>query len=193
MFSYIRSYLPEPVNTNVMYYAGMTQCMLQYYINNTFSASEIETRLFVGDLASASNREAMKEQGITHIIPIFNGAYELFPDDFEYKIIHINDDAWVDIGQFFDEYISYIDNVMNIPNTKIMIHCQRGASRSVTLMLAYLIYKTNQAKRIPLESVDEIINRILSEVKSHRPIADPNEGFMKALKCYVYRLNGYEY
>jgi predicted protein tyrosine phosphatase len=191
MFSYIRSYLPEPVNSNVMYYAGMTQCMLQYYINNTFSASEITSRLFVGDLASASNREAMKAQGITHIIPVFNGAYKIFPNDFEYKIIHINDDAWVDIGKFFDESVVYIDKIMNQPDTKIMIHCQRGVSRSVTLMLAYMIYVANREKQIPLELVDEVIDKILHDVKDHRPIAEPNEGFMEALKNYVHRLNEY--
>lgn len=191
MLSYLRSFLPDQINNNVMYYAGMTQCMLQYYLNNTFSASEITARLFVGDLASASNKEAMKEQGITHIISVLNGAYDIFPDDFTYKIIHINDDAWVDIGKFFDETNSYIDKVMQEPDTKIMIHCQRGASRSVTLMLAYMIYKTNQEKTIPLDSVDDIVNKILQEVKAHRPIAEPNEGFIEGLKSYIHRLNDY--
>src|SRR5579872_4058273 len=112
MLSYLRSFLPDRVNDNVMYYAGMAQCMVQYYLNNTFSASEITARLFVGDLASASNKEAMREQGITHIISVLNGAYDIFPDDFTYKIIHINDDTWVNIGKFFDETNSYIDEVM---------------------------------------------------------------------------------
>lgn len=191
MFSYVRSWLPESINTNVMYVAGMTQCMLQYYFNNTFSASEINARLFVGDLASASNREAMKEQGITHIVTVFNGGYKIFSNDFDYKIIHINDDSWVDIGKFFDETNEYIDNAFIKPDTKVMIHCQRGASRSVTLMLAYMLYKLNQEKQIPYELVDEIITKTLNEVKAHRPIAEPNEGFMHALKLYIYRLNGY--
>jgi len=191
MFTYIRSFLPDLINDNVMYCAGVTQCFFQYYINNTFSASEITNRLFVGDLASASNKEAMKEQGITHIIPVFNGAYRIYPNDFEYKFIHINDDAWVDIGKFFDEFVEYIDRIMVQPNTKIMIHCQRGVSRSVTIMLAYMIYKFNQNKQIPLEMVDDTVDTILHEIKVHRSIAAPNEGFMNALKCYVHRLNNY--
>src|SRR5579863_813565 len=100
---YIRSYLPDLVNNNLMYCVGMVTCFLQYYTNTTFSASEITDKLFVGDLASALNSDAMKEQGITHILSVFNGSYEIFSGDFEYKIIHINDDPWVDIGKYFDE------------------------------------------------------------------------------------------
>lgn len=191
MFSKIRSYLPEYINDNVMYYAGRAQCLVQYYINNNFSASEITERIFIGDLASAANCNAMIEQGITHIISVFNGAYPTYPDNFEYKIIHINDDIWVDIGMYFDETNEYIDKVLTNPNTKIMIHCQRGASRSVTLLLAYLIYRINLENKIELGDIDIVLNKILKEVQSHRPIADPNPGFMDALKTYICEKNDY--
>ncbi|VBB18786.1 hypothetical protein YASMINEVIRUS_1318 [Yasminevirus sp. GU-2018] len=189
--SLVRSYMPEAVSDTVMYYAGMARCLIQYYINNTFSASEITSRLFVGDLASASNCDAMKEQGITHILSVINGAFPIFPKDFKYKIVHINDDPWVDIAKYFEESNQFIGEALSTPNTKVMIHCQRGVSRSVTLLLAYMILKQNEVKKIPKEIIGETVNKILAEVKAHRPIAEPNEGFMESLRLYVCRLNDY--
>jgi predicted protein tyrosine phosphatase len=187
--SFIRSYLPESINSNVMYYFGKTRCYLQYYVNNTFSANQIVPRIYVGDLASASNKEALQEQGITHIVSIYNGCYEIFPDDFKYKIIHINDDTWIDIDNYFDESNDFIDSALNNNNAKVMIHCQRGVSRSVTLLIAYLLWKKNKETKIENDNIDNTINNIIKEIKVHRPIAEPNDGFINCLKKYIFRLN----
>lgn len=189
--SLIRYYLPETVNNNVMFYIGQARCFMQYYINNTFSANEIVPGIFVGDLASASNSDAMKEQGITQILSIFNGSYEIFPEVFEYKLIHINDDTWVSIDEHFEECNLFIDYVMSKPDQKVMIHCQRGVSRSVTLLVAYLLWKKNTDSQIEEDKIDEVIVTVLKEIKAHRPIAEPNDGFIQCLKRYICRLNGY--
>ena len=188
----LRYYLPTIISDNLMYYTGMTLCYLQYYVNNTFSASEITDRLFVGDLASASNSCAMKAQGITHIVSVFNGTFELFPNEFKFKAIHVNDDPWVDIGKYFDESNAFIENAMNTSGTKVMIHCQRGVSRSVTLMMAYILLKMNQIKQIPQAEITKVITTLLCRIKEHRPIALPNDGFIESLRIFICRLNGYE-
>jgi len=187
----MRYYLPTYLSDNVMYYTGMARCYLQYYINNTFSASEITDRLFVGDLASACNNDAMRAQGITHIVSVFNGTVEMFPNEFKFKAIHINDDPWVDIEKYFDESNAFIEEALSTPRSKVMIHCQRGVSRSVTLMMAYLLLKMNQSKPIPQAEVTQVIGNVLSQIKEHRSIAEPNDGFLDSLKTFVYRLNGY--
>lgn len=190
--SAIRYYLPQTVNDTIMYYVGKARSIFQYYIDNTFSASAITERLFIGDLASASNAEAMKEQGITHIVAVYNGAIEIFKDEFKYMIIHINDDTWDNIMKHFDETNRFIDDALQNQDSKVMIHCQRGASRSVTIFLAYTLYKMNFAKQIPFDQIDDVITSVLEEVRTHRPIADPNEGFIRALREYICVMNGYD-
>lgn len=191
--SFVRYYLPHTVSDYAMFYIGQARCYLQSYVNNTFSANEITSRIFVGDLASATNHEAMKEQGITHILSVFNGAYELFPSDFKYKIIHINDDEWIDISEYFEESNKFIDDAINSnPNNKVMIHCQRGVSRSVTLLMAYMIWKYNLENKIKEDDIDNFIKEILKTVKNHRSIAEPNIGFISFLKKYICKLNGYD-
>jgi protein tyrosine phosphatase len=172
-----------------MYYFGKTRCYLQYYINNTFSANQIVPRIFIGDIASASNKDALQEQGITHILSVYNGCYEIFPDDFKYKIIHINDDIWTDINKYFDESNHFIDMALSGIDTQVMIHCQRGVSRSVTLLIAYLLWKQNKNSKISNDEIDNNINSIIKEIQVHRPIAEPNTGFIKCLKKYIYELN----
>lgn len=191
--SQLRAYLPDRINNYAMYYIGRARCTLQGYYDNTFSATELSDRIYVGDIASASNKLAMQEQGITHILSIYNGAYEIFSTDFTYKLIHINDDPWVKIENYFDESNDFIDIAMSDPNNKIMIHCQQGISRSITLLLAYKLKKMNETKQIKIEDINESINNVLDNVKMQRNIADPNGGFIEALRIYICKLNDYKY
>ncbi len=188
----IRSYLPEIINNNFMYYLGKVRCTFQGYYDTTFTASQITSNMFVGDLASSLNKDAMKEQGITHIVSVINGSSEMFPEDFEYHIIHINDDSWVDIKQHFIETNKFIENASLNPVNKILIHCHRGASRSVTVACAYLLWTRNKVCKIPEDKIDEVVNTILEDIKSHRSIACPNEGFVNGLKDYVKEINDYK-
>lgn len=193
----IRSYLPETFNENLMFYVGRARSLVQGYVNDTFSASKITNNIFVGDLASASNKSAMLEQGITHVLFVMNGGYEIFPKDMEYKLIHVNDDPWVDISKYFAESNQFIDEAIGTEKlregNKIMIHCQRGVSRSVTLLVAYELWKRNQKKPIPQPDIDSQIDSIMHGIKVHREIAEPNPGFMKCLQKYVHDLNSYEW
>jgi hypothetical protein len=49
----------------------------------------------------------------------------------------------------------------------------------------------NQTTQIPQKDVIESISELLIQIKQHRPIADPNFGFIESLKTYIYNLNGY--
>ena len=54
------------------------------------------------------------------------------------------------------------------------MHCQAGVSRSVSLVIAYLIRK----ERISYEVAYE-------KVRERRPVANPNKGFVKQLKQFA--------
>lgn len=55
-----------------------------------------------------------------------------------------------------------------------MVHCQAGVSRSVSLVMAYLIRKY----RIGYEEA-------FTMVKKRRPVANPNKGFTKQLRRFA--------
>lgn len=63
------------------------------------------------------------------------------------------------------------------PENKILVHCFAGRSRSVAIILAYLMYKL----RIPLSVA-------LLHVRQFRANANPNNGFINQLKAFEYEL-----
>ena len=169
----IRQYCPEIVNDNLWYVIGKTLTTIQYYTNqNEFTATEVYDNIYVGGIDSSMNKEELKKNNITHIISLINGYYEIYSDDFTYKIIHINDDSWVNIKQYFEECNKFIDDAIK-NNGKILIHCKFGASRSITIAIAYLIYKYKFSP-----------TKCLNDVKIKRVQSNPNDGFIDQLTEY---------
>tara|TARA_Y100000780_G_C13678539_1_gene415113 strand:+ start:621 stop:1208 length:588 start_codon:yes stop_codon:yes gene_type:complete len=194
MTTNFREYLPEIINDNLMYYVGQVRYSLQPYVSIEYTADKIVDNIYVGDIASISNKEELLKNNITHIVSVINGGKEIFPEDFKYKIIHINDDYWVDIKSHFDDSIKFIEDALKeSKNNNVMIHCQRGVSRSVSIMVAYLLKKRNEKNKIKKEEVKEIVFKTIQDVKEKRKIAEPNEGFVKKLEEYVCDLNDYDY
>lgn len=192
--SAVRAMLPEPANEYIMYYVGLARSHITPYISNKFEASTLasEPRMMLGGLESASNLEGLKEHGITHILCVYNGGVEYFPGEFEYKTIHVNDDPWVELHKKFDETTYYIDQALtSSPSNKILIHCQRGASRSATVAIAYLLFKINRLNKIKERDIETIIDSVTESIRDVRDIVYPNHGFIECLHLYVRTLNGY--
>lgn len=193
--STIRANLPDTANDFIMYYVGLARCYITPYINNQFEASTLisEPRIMIGALSSASNLEALKEHGVTHILCIMNGGIPFFPDAFEYKIIHTNDDPWVDVCTYFNETSAYInDTLTSSTNNKIFVHCQCGESRSVTIVAAYLLYMINKNNRIKKEDLSATVSSVISSIQEVRSNARPNKGFIDCLTKYIYMINEHD-
>jgi len=171
--SLVRLFLPDSVNNSTWYVIGRTLNNIKYYTENeSFDANEVYPNIYVGDLSTSLSRDTLKYKNIKHILTIMNGGVENYPTDFNYKIIHINDDWWVNIAEHFNEAVKFIKNAVD-KNEKVLVHCKRGVSRSVTMVLAYLIAEKNMT-----------VTEAMLQVKLKRQIASPNSGFMKQLRCY---------
>jgi protein-tyrosine phosphatase len=110
--------------------------------------------------------------GFTHILSIIEKEPEYDLSIFKIKWISIEDSANVKIEKYFDECNEFIHQ--SITNGgKVYVHCQKGLSRSPTIVIAYLMNKRNL-------SFDDA----LGYVSSKRPCICPNLGFILALKEY---------
>lgn len=174
----IRSYLPNIIGHSMGYVYGASYQMMQKYLSSPYQIFHIKDNIYLGDMASACQLEKLKEDGITHILSIVNGAYPEYPSDFTYNIIHINDDTWLSIDAHFDECIKFIEK-SQLNNGKILIHCMYGISRSPVIIAAYLIKKYKM-------STQNAINMI----KNKKQNVNPNEGFLNQLRKYekMYKL-----
>ncbi len=85
--------------------------------------------------------------------------------------VSIHDDKTEPIQLYFESVARFINSHVKM-GQNVLVHCYAGMSRSVTLVIAYMIIY------LKYDNVDAALARI----KVARPIAHPNSGFMAKLK-----------
>lgn len=139
---------------------------------------QIEEGLYLGSVGAANNKSELKRLNITHILTVANSLPPTHPNDFVYKIINIPDREDVYIENYFDECFAFIDEAKRTGGG-VLVHCFVGKSRSVTVVVAYLMKKHGMS-----------VSEALKHVKNKRPIASPNSGFMLQLQNFEKSLRG---
>ena len=141
--------------------------------------NEIVDGIWLGDLSAACNKEELKNKGIKKILSVLKqlGPNYKIEDGFIQKRIEINDFETENIIQYFGECLNFIEG-----NDKILVHCMAGASRSATIVIAYLMWK----KKMDLDEA-------LYFVQNKRFIVYPNEGFREQLRLFEKELEKNEY
>ncbi|XP_023515308.1 dual specificity protein phosphatase 1-like [Cucurbita pepo subsp. pepo] len=132
---------------------------------------QIEEGVFLGSIGAAHNKDELKKLNITHILTIACSMPPANPNDFVYKVVGVVDTRDADIKQHFDDCFNFIEEGRQ--SGGVLIHCFAGVSRSVTITLAYLMKKRGMN-----------LTEALEHVKSRRPQASPNVGFMFQLKDF---------
>ena len=150
----------------------------------------ITSNLFVQSPDSVGH---LKSQGITHILNVsavpFSDKFvdkvneELEPTEttatkHKIKLLHVYnlDLNTNDITKNLPMIFQFIDSAKET-NGKILVHCQAGISRSVSVVMAYIIWNHyNDIKSI---------YDVLTMVRTIRTIADPITGFCIQLEIFL--------
>nr|XP_018684548.1 PREDICTED: dual specificity protein phosphatase 1B-like isoform X4 [Musa acuminata subsp. malaccensis] len=130
---------------------------------------QIEEGLFLGSVGAALNKSALKDLNITHILTVAKSLDAAFPNDFVYKKIDVFDTPGTELVKYFAECFSFIDEARSAGGG-VLVHCFAGMSRSVTVVVAYLMKKHRMS-----------LSDALSLVRSKRPHIAPNHGFLTQL------------
>ncbi|KAG0287779.1 dual specificity phosphatase 12 [Linnemannia gamsii] len=136
-------------------------------------AQEILPGLFLSGALVSESREEMKELGITHIIQVTDIPTPRFPGEFIYKVIPVPDMDETNLIKHLPSTYEFIHGALK-SGRKVLVHCQAGASRSVTIVCAYLM---KEKKMSALEA--------LTHIQALRQVAEPNDGFMTQLLLYA--------
>ncbi|KAF9152340.1 dual specificity phosphatase 12 [Linnemannia schmuckeri] len=135
-------------------------------------AQEILPGLFLSGALISESREQMKALGITHIIQVTDIPTPRFPGEFIYKVIPVPDMDETNLIKHFPDTFTFIHDALE-SGRKVLVHCQAGASRSVTIVCAYLM---KEKKMSAAEA--------LKHVQALRQVAEPNDGFLTQLLLY---------
>ncbi|EDV21192.1 uncharacterized protein TRIADDRAFT_60150 [Trichoplax adhaerens] len=128
--------------------------------------------LYVGSYRDVHDNNQLKKNGITHILAVHDNSRPLH-DHMVYKCIECMDTPQQDISQHFRECINFIHR-SRINDGSVLVHCLAGVSRSVTIVLAYLITVTDMKWEDALKAV-----------RASRTQANPNLGFRRQLQIYT--------
>ena len=159
----------------------------QFLRHQEKSIDYIIDNIYIGDVLFSLDKEALKIYNITHILVCGKEIEAVYPGEFIYKHIPLYDSDYTNISKYFDECNQFIkdsnaDNKKiessSSPRKNLFVHCGAGMSRSVSMVLAYLIGELGYGYGEALELI-----------KSRRKIARPNQGFEKQLRNYSYEKN----
>jgi len=137
--------------------------------------------LYVGDSVHGSSPQLLESIGIFYIVNITMDDYsnKFHPQKFHFHYCKVHDHPKNSISSHFDSVFSFIESARESKDSKVLIHCGEGVSRSCTLAVAYLMKK-----------YDWSLKKSLLHVRKYRPQANPNNGFMRQLLEYEDNLFG---
>lgn len=128
--------------------------------------------LYIGDIESVSNPFILQNHQIGAILTVSREYTSLsFPPYINHLALPIDDNHMFDISQYFAQGIDFI--AQNRFSTNVLVHCRMGASRSATVVLAYLMKEYGMS-----------LNESFSFVKEKRWKVLPNSGFMNQLRQF---------
>jgi len=142
--------------------------------------SLIVKNLFIGNLQDAYNKDFLLKNNINLVI---NCCEECHDVDYAslglggMTVYHLH---LIDhIGESLQRY-NYLTNMVRLINDHlsknkgaVLVHCFAGVSRSVSIVVAYLMCKYNMT-----------FDQALAFVRKMRPIANPNYSFQQQLRYF---------
>lgn len=126
--------------------------------------------LFLGSIGTAVHSDQLRANGITHVLTIATGIHPDVPLSVQHKIVAAVDSPSYNILQALQECGEFIDECLRQPKGNVLVHCFAGRSRSVTIVVAYLM------TRLGMSLTDASI-----AVTRCRVLAKPNPGFIVQL------------
>ncbi|XP_076454666.1 dual specificity protein phosphatase 12-like [Babylonia areolata] len=142
------------------------------------SLDEIMPKLFLGGITGIFEPSALRQRGITHVLTLMDRALpgELM-SGFTYQHVFALDMYDHDLLRDMEECLAFVEEGMQ--QGAVLVHCQVGASRSATVVIAYVMRTYTMSRAAALEFV-----------QLRRPIVSPNQGFLQQLD--LFELMGYK-
>eukprot|EP00250_Pteridium_aquilinum_P016861 c23330_g1_i1 orf=3-1646(-) len=135
--------------------------------------SRIADHIYLGSDAVARDREALRANGITHVLNCVGFVCpEYFKRELNYKTLWLQDSPCEDITSLLYDVFDYFEDVRE-QGGRVFVHCCQGVSRSTSLVIAYLMWR----ERSSFEDA-------FQDVKAARGVTNPNMGFAcQLLQC----------
>ncbi len=137
------------------------------------SPRQILPHLYLGCRKAATSLPSLKEHGITRVLNVTSSVPNQFErEGFTYKQIKVEDSHDVNMMQYLPEAFRFIEDAKD-SGAKVLVHCHAGMSRSVTVIIAYL-----------MKHYEHTLDSAYEFVKERKSDISPNFSFMGQLLEY---------
>lgn len=142
---------------------------IQPLLDDAFEATQIVDNLWVGDRRSCCNKKSLIDHNIQMIVSAVQGAVAHHPFSFNYEKANLVD---VDGENILNDIERLLPQIRRSIQEKqgVLVHCMQGASRSATIVAAYLI-------KYHRMGADEA----LDFMREKRSLVNPNQGYRDQL------------
>ncbi len=149
---------------------------------STRGVTEIIPGLYISDLAFAENPACLSSHRITHILSALPDAIYVPPATLLHPHpppvrlqVRVEDFPFAELAAHLPQTTAWIgDALSRDPNSRVLVHCVEGISRSVSVVAAYLMAHFGWTP-----------NEALKFIKNKRRVAEPNFGFVQQLHEYA--------
>mmetsp|Transcript_14099 Transcript_14099/g.33273 ORF Transcript_14099/g.33273 Transcript_14099/m.33273 type:complete len:268 (+) Transcript_14099:473-1276(+) len=140
-------------------------------LTSAFPSEVIQEFLFLGSYDNASRNELLKAMGVKYILNCVPTCQVLFKNSFTYHTVSTSPPIFEECNEFID--------AARRDNSKILVHCMTGISRSASVVVAYIMKLRNWR-----------LAESLKWVKDRRPCVHPNAEAMQHLLQWERELFG---
>ena len=142
---------------------------------------QIIDNIYLGNLLAAKDIEGLKKKGIKKILSVMDEeAPKYEKSDFIHKKVNVEDYNGQNIIQYFGECLNFMKG-----EEKILVHCMAGASRSATIVIAYLMW----TKKMNDTDAFKFIQKKRATVNPNKGFKDQLKKFGKLLYCKNYNID----
>jgi len=128
--------------------------------------------LYLGSEWNASNLDELEQHNIDCVLNVTREIPALYPDKLIYHRVPIWDTPSEDLLPWLTDAVDFIIQAQK-RGSRCLVHCQRGISRSASMVIAY-----------GMKAHGWTLERSFSYVKARRQIVKPNQGFWRQLQHY---------
>lgn len=134
-------------------------------------ADFIIDNIYLGSENAAGDLNYLRQLNIDRVIIAAKLTKPQFEKELDYLVFHdLDDDPFADIRRYFAPALKF---VLKRKSTNVLVHCVSGISRSVSIVIAYLIKEKAMTYA-----------EAFAFVREKRSVAHPNTGFQRQLKEY---------
>lgn len=165
----------ENVNNNFRMYPSLS--FFESYNSFKNDPTLIIDNLYLGSAYNAGSYDLLKKLEINVIINVTAEISNYYPNDFTYYKYDLYDDNKSSVCKYLDESLNTIRYHQDNTTGNILVHCFMGASRSVSIVLHYIMNTMTNDKG-EYYSVEEA----LEFIKNKRSVINPTIKLISDIK-----------